>query len=392
MLKDSGFIQEKFDKGRHNLYMGYTTKVKKSNYLSNYIKISRYPYVDKLFQKDNLYKYYSLKKNKFDEDFNFMPETYYYPFDKDIINSKFKDYSLDINNLWLVKPVDLCGGRGISIFKSLKTLKYSKYVITKYVTNINLIKNKKYDIRLYILITSLRPLKIYLYKDGLVRIAAKKYSLDINSLGDKYIHLANTDINKYNKDYAFPNDYNDENANIWNLKTYQKYLKKNNMDWNNIHEKIIDVIIKTILTVHEQILDKIEKEGLNERSFFNLIGFDILITEKYNPVLLEINYSPSLYIYDNLDIIIKSNLIADTFNLVGITPFSEEMFYNKDKKININGNEDDLINDAFCEFSRPKGDYELIFPLKENIDKYKKFFKDKNEINELFWKKLKNNM
>ena len=321
-----------------------------------------------------------------------MPETYYYPFDKDIINSKFKDYSLDINNLWLVKPVDLCGGRGISIFKSLKTLKYSKYVITKYVTNINLIKNKKYDIRLYILITSLRPLKIYLYKDGLVRIAAKKYSLDINSLGDKYIHLANTDINKYNKDYAFPNDYNDENANIWNLKTYQKYLKKNNMDWNNIHEKIIDVIIKTILTVHEQILDKIEKEGLNERSFFNLIGFDILITEKYNPVLLEINYSPSLYIYDNLDIIIKSNLIADTFNLVGITPFSEEMFYNKDKKININGNEDDLINDAFCEFSRPKGDYELIFPLKENIDKYKKFFKDKNEINELFWKKLKNNM
>ena len=72
-----------------------------------------------------------------------MPETYYYPFDKDIINSKFKDYSLDINNLWLVKPVDLCGGRGISIFKSLKTLKYSKYVITKYVTNINLIKNKK---------------------------------------------------------------------------------------------------------------------------------------------------------------------------------------------------------------------------------------------------------
>ena len=68
------------------------------------------------------------------------------------------------------------------------------------------------------------------------------------------------------------------------------------------------------------------------------------------------------------------------------------MFYNKDKKININGNEDDLINDAFCEFSRPKGDYELIFPLKENIDKYKKFFKDKNEINELFWKKLKNNM
>ena len=65
------------------------------------------------------------------------------------------------------------------------------------------------------------------------------------------------------------------------------------------------------------------------------------------------------------------------------------MFNNKDKEININDNADDLINNAFCEFSRPKGDYELIFPVNDNTDRYKKFFKDKNGINELFWKKLK---
>ena len=131
------------------------------------------------------------------------------------------------------------------------------------------------------------------------------------------------------------------------------------------------------------------KDNLNERSFFNIVGFDILITDKYEPVLLEVNYSPSVDIYDELDKILKTNLLVDTFNLVGITPFSQEMFYNKDKKININDNTDNLINNALCEFSRPKGDYELIFPLNENINKYKKFFKDKNEINELFWKKLK---
>ena len=89
----------------------------------------------------------------------------------------------------------------------MKKLNYSKY------------KNKKYDLRLYILITSLKPLRIYLYKDGLVRIASEKYSLDINSMGDKYIHLINTDVNKYNKYYIYPKNYSDENANIWNLKT-----------------------------------------------------------------------------------------------------------------------------------------------------------------------------
>lgn len=388
-MKDSGFIHSLVDRGHHNLYIGKTTKIKKTYYLSNYIKINRYPNVDYLFQKDNLYKYYYLMKNNFNEDFNYMPETYYYPFDKDIIINKFKDYSLDVNNLWLVKPIDLDGGRGIFLFESLKMLNYSKYVITKYVTNINLIKNKKYDLRIYVLVTSLKPLIIYLYKDGLVRIASKNYSLDINSIGDKYIHLTNTDVNKYNKDYNKPKNYSDENANIWNLKTYQKHLNKNKIDWNNIHEKIIDVIIKVIVSVQEQILNKIEKDNLNERSFFNIVGFDILITDKYEPVLLEVNYSPSVDIYDELDKILKTNLLVDTFNLVGITPFSQEMFYSKDKKININDNTDNLINNAFCEFSRPKGDYELIFPLNENINKYKKFFKDKNEINELFWKKLK---
>ena len=147
-LRDSGFIHKLVDGGYYNLYIGNTTKVKKSNFLSKYIKINRYPNVDYLFQKDNLYKYYRLMKKNFNEDFNYMPETYYYPFDKDIIIDKFKDYSLDFNNLWLVKPIDLSGGRGISLFKSLKKLNYSKYVITKYVTNVNLIKNKKYDLRL----------------------------------------------------------------------------------------------------------------------------------------------------------------------------------------------------------------------------------------------------
>lgn len=388
-LKESGFIHSLFDRGYHNLYIGNTSKVKKTNFLSKYIRINRFPYVNYLFQKDNLYKYYHIMKNYFNNEFNYMPETYYYPFDKDNITKEFQNYSLNINNLWLVKPIDLDGGRGIFLFKSLKMLNYSKYVITKYVTNINLIKNKKYDLRLYVLITSLKPLRIYLYKDGLVRIASKKYSLDINSMGDKYIHFTNTDINKYNKDYIFPRNYSDYNANIWNLKTYQKYLNKNKVDWNNINEKIIDIIIKTIISVQEPILDKIEKDNLNERSFFNIVGFDILITDEYEPVLLEVNYSPSVDLYNELDKIIKTNLLVDTFNLVGIIPFSQEMFNNKDKTINIDDNTDNLINNAFCEFSRPKGDYKLIFPLKENINKYKKFFKNKNEINELFWQKLK---
>ena len=74
-MKDSGFIHsliDRGDRGYHNLYIGKTTKVNKTYYLSNYIKINRYPNVDYLFQKNNLYKYYYLMKNYFKEDFNYM--------------------------------------------------------------------------------------------------------------------------------------------------------------------------------------------------------------------------------------------------------------------------------------------------------------------------------
>ena len=48
------------------------------------------------------------------------------------------------------------------------------------------------------------------------------------------------------------------------------------------------------------------------------------------------------------------------------------------------------VEDALCELGRPRGKFELIFPLKENIEKYKKYFKIKLPENELLWKKLLN--
>ena len=51
---------------------------------------------------------------------------------------------------------------------------------------------------------------------------------------------------------------------------------------------------------------------------FELLGFDILIDECFNPWLLEVNLSPSLNTDTQLDFKVKGNLIADLFNLVGI--------------------------------------------------------------------------
>lgn len=56
---------------------------------------------------------------------------------------------------------------------------------------------------------------------------------------------------------------------------------------------------------------------------FELLGFDILIDDTFEPWLLEVNLSPSLNCDSPLDQKIKANLIADLFNLAGMIYLDE---------------------------------------------------------------------
>ena len=337
--------------------------------------------------KDSLYLNYMEIKKEFNEDYNFMPETYYYPKDKDIIEQKFKNYTLDLNDLWFVKPTDRWGGVGIKILNSLDEIKKKEYLINKYISNLDLINNKKYDFRLYVIVTGLKPLRIYLNKEGLIRIASRNFTLNIEKLKDKYVHLTNTGINSGSKEFIRPNNDGNEKANIWNLKTYQNYLKRNNVDFYDIKNRIKDIIIKSMIAVYRNLTQGYDEKNLNDVNFYDVLGYDIILTNKHEPILLEINSGPSSVMYTDLDKPIKKNLFIDTLNLVGISPFSKNILFRKKYKTKMSV--EDNVNNAFCEFERPRGDFELIFPLKDNINIYKKYFKDRNtEENELFWNKI----
>jgi len=95
-------------------------------------------------------------------------------------------------------------------------------------------------------------------------------------------------------------------------------------------------------------------------------------------------------ILHKLDKDVYTNLVIDTLNLVGISLFSKNTIHKyliKHQKYDVK----DYVNKGLCELERPRGDYELIFPLKNNINQYKKYFRNINcEENEIFWKIIKN--
>jgi tubulin polyglutamylase TTLL1 len=76
------------------------------------------------------------------------------------------------------------------------------YVVSKYIENPFLVGGKKFDMRVYCLVTSYKPLKVWLNKNGFGRFCNEKYTTDIAEMDNMYIHLTNVAIQKYSDKYS----------------------------------------------------------------------------------------------------------------------------------------------------------------------------------------------
>jgi tubulin polyglutamylase TTLL4 len=74
--------------------------------------------------------------------------------------------------------------------------------VSKYLHKPHLIRGYKYDLRLYVVVTSFEPLKIYLFQEGLVRLATVPYSTSKSSLKQRFVHLTNFSVNKKSEAYV----------------------------------------------------------------------------------------------------------------------------------------------------------------------------------------------
>lgn len=192
-------------------------------------------------------------------------------------------------------------------------------IVSAYIDKPLLINKKKFDMRMYVLVTSFYPLRVYLYNEGLARFATEEYSNDADHLRNKYVHLTNFSINKRNvKNYvrndqkrprnAGQNDENpeEEDSSKWSLQQLRKYLakrivpkvSKNNpksrMVFTDLFEHCKDVIIKTLITVENPIVTEMNRVGNRQRCCFEIFGFDIMFDEAMKPWVLEVNCLPSL--------------------------------------------------------------------------------------------------
>lgn len=121
-----------------------------------------------LGRKDALWALLSSQMRQFGAEYDFIAKTYILPRDRKLMKHDFEE--LGKHAVFIIKPPNAACGNGIKIVTKYEEVPRKKrLVVQRYIGKPFLIDKKKFDLRLYVVVTSFDPLRVYLYDDGLVR-------------------------------------------------------------------------------------------------------------------------------------------------------------------------------------------------------------------------------
>ncbi|CAH1792719.1 unnamed protein product [Owenia fusiformis] len=284
--------------------------------LQEFQKINHFPRSYEITRKDRLYKNIQrMQQTKGMKHFDILPQSFITP-------AEFQDFCsafLKEKGPWIVKPIASSRGRGIFLVNHPDEVPVAEQlIISKYLRNPYLVDGFKFDIRLYVAVTSYDPLQIYMYEEGLTRFATVKYDKAAKNIRNNCMHLTNYSINKKSNDFVKNDDPDIEDyGNKWSLGALLRYLRNQGKDTTALMMRIEDVVIKTLLAAELPIATACKMFMPFRGNCFEVYGFDILIDDNLRPWILEVNLSPSLACDSPLDLKIKSHMISELFTLTG---------------------------------------------------------------------------
>ena len=159
----------------------------------------------------------------------------------------------------------------------------SRIIIQKYIEKPLLYKNRKCDIRIWVLLT--QSMKVYVFKEGHLKACSEEYKLNSKN---PYIHITNYSFQKYNNNFQ-----KFEKGNEIPFYEFQKFINEAYPEKNyKLNVDLMNKIKKIISLTMRSVKDKINK---NERTHqFEIFGYDFMLDENFNAFLIEINTNPGL--------------------------------------------------------------------------------------------------
>ncbi|XP_062575678.1 tubulin polyglutamylase ttll6-like isoform X13 [Saccostrea cucullata] len=309
-----GFKEVSDDEDWTLYWTDYSVALERVMEMKKYQKINHFPGMSEICRKDLLARNLNRMGKMFPKEYNIFPKTWCLPADY----GDFLAYTRQKKNkTYILKPETGCQGRGIWVTRNPKEIKPHEHMICQqYMSRPFLIDGFKFDLRIYTLVTSCDPLRIFLFKDGLARFATNKYIEPThNNVDNVFMHLTNYAINKHSEDFI----RDDEAGSKRRISTINKYLRDKGYDVDKMWADIDDVIIKTLISAHSVLKHNYRTcfpNHVKGSACFEILGFDVLLDRKLRPQVLEVNHSPSFNTDSELDREIKGALVWDSLNLV----------------------------------------------------------------------------
>jgi len=257
------------------------------------------------------------------QGYDFFPVTFILPNDYNMFVEEFKR---NPGYTWIAKPVGKAQGRGIFLFNDIKDVKEWKkandtrntsskkdneeevetYVAQRYIENPYLIGGKKFDLRLYVLVTSYMPLTVWMYRSGFARFSNSRFSMAKSGLRDVAMHLTNVAIQKTAA------GYDKETGCKWDLSSMKHFMmtKHGSEAVNACFYQMQLLMVRSLLAV--------QKVMMQDKHCFELYGYDIMIDDVLKPWLIEVNASPSLSADTAQDHALKVGMLQDMIDVIDL--------------------------------------------------------------------------
>ena len=327
--------------------------------MKKFQKINHFPGMAEISRKDFLAKNLTRMQKMFPEDYNFFPATFTMPGDANLLRDFVKSKKGKTKLTLIVKPAVGCQGKGIYLASTCDKIDMTEPVVAQtYVRNPLLIDGLKFDLRIYVLVTSCAPLRIYIFKEGLARFATKPYVKPNDSnIDNSFMHLTNYSLNKHSEDFVpaatsapsgegegggeggeggAPAEPVDESqSSKRTIAWVMNWLNENGHDADACWERIGTMLNKTLIAIQPKLAHAYRtcfSGGDHDNNCFEILGFDVLLDANLKPWLIEVNHSPSFNTDSLLDEVCKNQLVADTLKLVGIKASSKKNYVKQLRK------------------------------------------------------------
>eukprot|EP00698_Gefionella_okellyi_P006092 TRINITY_DN15555_c0_g1_i1.p1 TRINITY_DN15555_c0_g1~~TRINITY_DN15555_c0_g1_i1.p1 ORF type:complete len:552 (+),score=109.00 TRINITY_DN15555_c0_g1_i1:208-1863(+) len=261
-------------------------------------------------------------------EYDFSPSSWVLPDELDT----FRRAARQEGKPFILKPSAGCQGKGIQLILG-KTegdlelpAEMDQLVAQEYVEPF-LLDGYKFDLRVYVLVLSVTPLRILVFRDGLARLATAQYQAPTTeNFTNVFMHLTNYAINKLSD--AFSAEDVDHGFKRSIVSVFNE-LSQKGVNIANIWTSIDALVIKTLLAAQPHLEACIA--ATNGIRCFELLGFDVILNKKQQAVLLEVNHAPSLRMETPADDC-KRPLIMQTLALLDIDPEQRVRWYKAERR------------------------------------------------------------